>query len=118
MPAARRPQGHGQALQRTRPKGVDEDFGKEAFRPAPLEKRPFYGVKNAGHSLCTLDGIQIDTHMNAIDTEGIRIPGLYVIGQDSGGYFANTYPNLIAGMCAGRAATRGGWLVGRELAAA
>lgn len=56
--------------------------------------------------------------MNAIDTEGIRIPGLYVIGQDSGGYFANTYPNLIAGMCAGRAATRGGWLVGRELAAA
>ena len=98
-------------------KGVDEDFGKEAFRLAPLEKGPFYGVKNAGYSLCTLDGIQIDTHMNAIDTEGNRIPGLYVIGQDSGGYFANTYPNLIAGMCAGRAATWG-WLVGRELAAA
>ena len=49
--------------------------------------------------------------MNAIDTEGHPIPGLYVIGQDSGGYFANTYPNLIAGMCAGRAATWGGWSV-------
>ena len=98
-------------------KGVDEDFGKEAFRLAPLEKAPFYGVKNAGYSLCTLDGIQINTHMNAIDTDGNTIPGLYVIGQDSGGYFANTYPNLIAGMCAGRAATWG-WLVGRELAAA
>lgn len=98
-------------------KGVDEDFGKESFRLSPLEKPPFYGVKNAGYSLCTLDGIQINTHMNAIDTEGHPIPGLYVIGQDSGGYFANTYPNLIAGMCAGRAATWG-WLVGRELAAA
>lgn len=98
-------------------KGVDEDFGKEAFRLAPLEKAPYYGVKNAGYSLCTLDGIVINTHMNAIDTEGNPIPGLYVIGQDSGGYFANTYPNLISGMCAGRAATWG-WLVGRELAAA
>ncbi len=97
-------------------KGVDEDFGKEAFRLAPLEKAPFYGVKNAGYSLCTLDGIQIDTHMNAVDTEGKLIPGLYVIGQDSGGYFANTYPNLVAGMCAGRAATWG-WLVGKELSA-
>ena len=74
-------------------------------------------MKNAGYSLCTLDGIVINTHMNAIDTEGNPIPGLYVIGQDSGGYFANTYPNLISGMCAGRAATWG-WLVGRELAAA
>lgn len=97
-------------------KGVDEDFGKEAFRLAPLVKAPFYGVKNAGYSLCTLDGIQIDTHMNAVDTEGKLIPGLYVIGQDSGGYFANTYPNLVAGMCAGRAATWG-WLVGKELSA-
>ena len=98
-------------------KGVDEDFGKEAYRLSPIEKPPFYGVKNAGYSLCTLDGIQINTHMNAIDTEGHTIPGLYVIGQDSGGYFANTYPNLVAGMCAGRAATWG-WLVGRELAKA
>jgi succinate dehydrogenase/fumarate reductase flavoprotein subunit/uncharacterized protein with FMN-binding domain len=96
-------------------KGVDEDFGKEPFRLAPLEKPPFYGVKNAGYALCTLDGIQINTHMNALDAEGKPIPGLYVIGQDSGGYFANTYPNLISGMCAGRAATWG-WLVGRELA--
>lgn len=98
-------------------KGVDEDFGKEPFRLSAIEKPPYYGVKNAGYSLCTLDGIQINTHMNAIDTAGDPIPGLYVIGQDSGGYFANTYPNLISGLCAGRAATWG-WIVGRELAAA
>ena len=36
--------------------------------------------------------------MNAIDTEGNPIPGLYVVGNDSGGYFANMYPNLVTGM--------------------
>ncbi len=66
-------------------KGVDEDFGKEPFRLAPIEKPPFYGVKNAGYSLCTLDGIQINTHMNAIDTEGRPIPGLYVIDRTAAG---------------------------------
>ena len=95
--------------------GNDLDYGKEPFRLTPVNQGPFYGAKNTGDILCTMDGIVIDTHMNALDTEGKPIPGLYVIGQDSGGYFANTYPNLISGMCAGRAATWG-WIVGRELA--
>ena len=87
--------------------GNDVDFGKEPFRLSPLDKAPFYGAKNTGDILCTLDGIQIDTNMNAIDTEGNPIPGLYVIGNDSGGYFANTYPNLVTGMACGRTVTFG-----------
>ena len=78
--------------------GNDVDYGKEPFRLSPLDKPPFYGAKNTGDILCTMDGIQIDTNMNAIDTEGNPIPGLYVIGNDSGSYFANTYPNLVTGM--------------------
>ena len=38
-----------------------------------------------------MDGIKINTDMNALDTEGNPIPGLYVVGNDSGGFFANTY---------------------------
>lgn len=53
--------------------------------------------------------------MRAIDTEGEVIPGLYVIGNDSGSYFANTYPNLVTGMACGRTVTFGR-LVGQELA--
>ena len=53
--------------------------------------------------------------MNAIDTEGNRIPGLYVVGNDSGAYFANQYPNLSCGMAAGRTVTFGRH-VGRYLA--
>ena len=68
-------------------KGVDEDFGKEAHRMSALRTAPFYGAKNCGYILCTMDGIQIDLNMNAVDTEGNAIPGLYVVGNDSGAYF-------------------------------
>ena len=87
--------------------GEDLDYGKEAHRLSPVDKAPFYGAKNTGWLLCTMDGIQIDTNMNAIDTEGNPIPGLYVIGNDSGCYFANEYPNLATGMACGRTVTFG-----------
>ena len=98
-------------------KGEDVDFGKEKHRLSPVEQAPFYGAKNVGWMLCTMDGIQINTNFNAIDTEGNPIPGLYVIGNDSGGYFANEYPNLATGMACGRTVTFGR-LVGLQLAKA
>ena len=79
-------------------KGVDTDFGKEKHRLSPLDKPPFYGAKNSGWLLCTLDGIVVDKNLNACDENGDPIPGLYVIGNDSGSYFANEYPNLATGM--------------------
>ena len=97
--------------------GKDEDYGKEPHRLAALTKAPFYGAKNTGYILCTMDGIRIDTTMNAIDTDGNPIPGLYVIGNDSGGFFANTYPNLATGVACGRTVTFGR-LVGKHLAQA
>ena len=88
-------------------KGEDVDYGKEKHRLSPVDMAPFYGAKNTGWMLCTMDGIQINTNMNAIDTEGNPIPGLFVIGNDSGGYFANEYPNLATGMACGRTVTFG-----------
>ena len=87
--------------------GEDTDYGKEAHRLTPVDTAPFYGAKNTGYVLCTLDGIQIDTNLNALDVEGNPIEGLYVIGNDSGSYFANTYPNLSTGMACGRTVTFG-----------
>ena len=95
--------------------GEDTDYGKEPHRLTPVDTAPFYGAKNTGYVLCTMDGIQIDTTMNAIDTQGDPIPGLYVVGNDSGCYFANTYPNLSTGMACGRTVTFG-YLVGKHLA--
>ena len=52
-----------------------------------------------------MDGIVIDENMNAMDVDNKPIPGLYVIGNDSGCYFANEYPNLSTGMACGRTVT-------------
>ncbi len=83
-------------------KQCDEDFGKEAYRLSEIRKPPYYGVRSCAFLLGTLDGIRIDENMNAIDENGDAIPGLYVVGNDSGGYYANTYMNLATGGCAGR----------------
>ena len=87
--------------------GEDTDFGKEAFRLSPLDTPPFFGVRQTGYMLCTMDGIKIDTTMHALDKDGEPIDGLFVCGNDSGDYFANTYPDLVPGAAAGRSATFG-----------
>lgn len=88
--------------------GEDEDFGKEGYRLSTLREPPYYGVRQAGgYLICTMDGIQIDETMHALDHDYKAIPGLYVIGDASGSYFAGSYPCLIAGAAAGRSATFG-----------
>ena len=89
-------------------KQVDEDFGKEAYRLSALRTAPFEGVRmSGGYFICTMDGIRINTDLNAVDTEGKPIEGLYVAGDCSGGYFDTSYPNLLAGAAAGRSVTFG-----------
>ena len=98
-------------------KGEDDDFGKEGYRLSTLSEAPFYGVRQSGgYLICTMDGIQIDENMHALDTDYKAIPGLYVIGDMSGNYFSGSYPNLLAGAAAGRSATFGR-LAGQNAAA-
>lgn len=85
----------------------DTQYGKEAFRLSEMRTAPFYGVKIGGLALCTLDGIKINTDFQALNEKNEPIEGLYVIGNDSGSYYAHTYPNLGAGSNAGRCATFG-----------
>ena len=88
--------------------GEDTDFGKESYRLSTLTEAPFYGVRQCGgYLICTMDGIQIDDNMHALDANYQPIPGLYVIGDMSGNYFSHSYPNLMSGAAAGRSATFG-----------
>ncbi len=97
--------------------GEDTDFGKESYRLSTLTKAPFYGVRQCGgYLICTMDGIQIDDNMHALDVNYQPIPGLYVIGDMSGNYFSHSYPNLMSGAAAGRSATFGR-LAGQNAAA-
>lgn len=96
--------------------GSDPDFGKDAFRLSAIQTPPFYGsVKNCGLTLCTLDGIQVNENLQPFDKDGNVIEGVYVIGNDQGSFYAGTYPNLAAGINAGRCATFGR-MVGKMLA--
>ena len=98
-------------------KGEDEDYGKENYHLSTLSEATFYGVRQAGgYLICTMDGIQIDDNMHAIDQDFKAIPGLYVIGDMRGNYFSGSYPCLIAGAAAGRSATFGR-LAGQNAAA-
>lgn len=94
----------------------DPDFNKEPFRLSPVRKAPFYGIRNTGMLLCTLDGIHINTSMQALREDGSVIEGLYVTGNDSGSYYSGTYPNLVTGAACGRTMTFGR-MVAKNLAA-
>ena len=85
--------------------GADPDFGKEPYRLSPVRKAPFYGIRQTGMILSTMDGITINEDCQALRADGSVIDGLYVIGNDSGGYYANTYPNLSTGNACGRTIT-------------
>ena len=85
--------------------GVDKDFGKEPFRMQRVDTPPFYGVRQTGRLLCTMDGIKINTDCQALRNDGTPIEGLYVVGNDSGSYYACSYINQSTGNAAGRTVT-------------
>ena len=88
--------------------GADEDFGKESYRLSKLDTPPYHGARQCGgYFICTMDGIQIDDNMHALDANYEAIPGLYVIGDCSGNFFNGSYPNLMSGLAAGRSTTFG-----------
>lgn len=88
-------------------KGIDEDFGKEQYRLKALDNGPYYGIIFGGVLLATFDGININDHMNVLDTQFKPIKGLYAAGNCSGGFFYGSYEDRIPGLAAGRATTFG-----------
>lgn len=79
---------------------------------------PFYAsVKNCGLTLATIDGITVNHDLQPVMADGTVIEGVRVVGNDQGGFYAGTYPNLAAGLNAGRCATFGR-MAGKALATA
>lgn len=87
--------------------GKDLDYNKEPYRLIALDKPPYFGVRTGAWYLASLDGVQIDTNMHPIDEDGNPIEGLYLTGNDSGGFFCVSYPNLFTGLACGRTMTFG-----------
>ena len=87
--------------------GKDEDYNKEPYRLTSLTHPPYYGVRTGSWFLATIDGMSINTDMHAVDEAGKQIEGLFMVGNDSGGFFSVSYPNLMTGLAAGRTMTFG-----------
>ena len=85
----------------------DADFGKEAYRLSELRTPPFYGCWFGGSLLGTLDGIRINSKMQALDENYEVVPGLYAAGDASGSFFNTNYPEYIPGLAASRSVTEG-----------
>lgn len=85
----------------------DTDYGKEAYRLSELRTPPFYGCWFGGSLLGTLDGIRINSKMQALDANYNVVPGLYAAGDASGSFFNTNYPEYIPGLAASRSVTEG-----------
>ena len=83
----------------------DADFGKQAYRLSAIRKAPFYGFWMGACILCTEQGILVNEKAQALATDGQPIPGLYVTGDMSGGFFVDNYPCLMPGIAMGRTMT-------------
>ena len=79
----------------------------------PIENGPFvaYGV-TCGITF-TYGGRKTDTAARVLNNEGLHMPGLWAVGEVSGGFFAFNYPGgagltkgAVFGRIAGRAAAR------------
>ena len=48
------------------------------------------------------NGVCVNTNLQAIHPDGSPIEGLYVIGNDMGGFFRHNYPQMFAGTAHGK----------------
>jgi len=71
--------------------GEDPLFGKRADMMPDLDNGPYYAVRVIPAIDGTYNGIRVNENMQALNQEYQPIDGLYVAGQDSGGYFSYPY---------------------------
>ena len=93
--------------------GHDPDFGR-AFLPAPLEKAPFYAVRNHGVSCLTFAGVDVDAYLRVRREDTSIVEGLYAAGEVLGAG-ATSGNAFCAGMVTGPAIVFGK-VIGERLA--
>lgn len=65
-------------------KGVDEEFGKDpSMLVAIPENGPYYAFVGASYIYSTVGGLDVDTNIQVLDTDGNTIDGFYAVGTDS-----------------------------------
>jgi succinate dehydrogenase/fumarate reductase flavoprotein subunit len=60
--------------------GADGEFGRRHL-PAPIERAPFYAVRNHALTLITFTGVDVDAELRVRCADGTVIAGLYAAGE-------------------------------------
>ena len=85
---------------------LDEDFKKPIPDDAQtIDEPPFYAARIAGELLVTIHGVITNADSQPLRKDGSVIEGLYVCGNDQGGFYPHNYPSNFTGINAGRTAT-------------
>ena len=92
--------------------GVDTDFCKRPELLFPCDTPPFHASKVGAVLLVVCGGAVIDANFQCLDVDGNPIPGLYAVGNTSGGTAEVDYPINVPGNSHGQALTQG-YLAGR-----
>lgn len=71
--------------------GKDEQFYKPACFLQPVATGPFYAFTYEPSAWVTIGGIRTNDRLQAIDGDGLAIPGLYVAGADNGTLMSAPY---------------------------
>lgn len=77
--------------------GRDTDYKKDAEYMFPVEKAPFYAIRQGMEVLTTIGGIDVDLDNRVLDTHGAPIPGLYAVGVDACKLYKETYNYQMSG---------------------
>lgn len=73
----------------------DNQYYKDiAYLQFKVEKGPFYAIRISGSTYGSIGGVRVNEDLQAITPEGKVIPGLYAVGNDAGGMYDNTYPDV------------------------
>ena len=74
---------------------------------AKVVEPPFYAGKLEADLLTMCGGLRTDLETHVLDANDQPIEGLYVCGNDQGGFYPHNYPSNFTGINAGRTATFG-----------
>lgn len=88
-------------------RGHDEIFVKDPKYLLPLRTPPYYAIKYHLRFADTMGGIKVNHHMEALDHQGVPIPGFYAAGVCVGGWESDTYCYALMGSMFGFALNSG-----------
>jgi succinate dehydrogenase/fumarate reductase flavoprotein subunit len=96
--------------------GADDDYNVPQKCLNPIDTPPFYAMRETVRMLTTVSGLRITAKSEVINKDSHEpIPGLYAIGNVSGGMFAGSYAHNVSGVSHSRCITYG-YLLGKRLA--